>query len=162
MELRHLRYFVAVAEAGSLTVAAERKLHTSQPSLSRQIRDLEDEVGAQLLIRRSRTRPAWAAKSGSRGKIQLRCCQGRKGIRIQPAPQGSAADLRNQALRHHFLLDIGEGESREWESQTMRKFTSEGLYLHDDAGGKRGRAARPEVAPQGRADAPRQIVCATC
>ncbi len=54
MELRHLRYFAAVAEAGSLTVAAERKLHTSQPSLSRQIRDLEDEVGARLLTRRAR------------------------------------------------------------------------------------------------------------
>src|SRR6202051_4862446 len=54
MELRHLRYFVAVAEAGSLTVAAGRKLHTSQPSLSRQIRDLEDEVGAQLLTRGAR------------------------------------------------------------------------------------------------------------
>src|SRR5437879_8434635 len=54
MELRHLRYFVAVAEAGSLTVAAERKLHTSQPSLSRQIRDLENEVGAQLLRRSAR------------------------------------------------------------------------------------------------------------
>jgi LysR family transcriptional regulator, hca operon transcriptional activator len=54
MELRHLRYFVAVAEAGSLTVAAARKLHTSQPSLSRQIRDLENEVGAQLLMRRAR------------------------------------------------------------------------------------------------------------
>jgi len=54
MELRHLRYFVAIAEAGSLTVAAERKLHTSQPSLSRQIRDLEEEVGAQLLTRRAR------------------------------------------------------------------------------------------------------------
>ena len=54
MELRHLRYFVAVAEAGSLTVAAARRLHTSQPSLSRQIRDLEQEVGAQLLTRRAR------------------------------------------------------------------------------------------------------------
>src|ERR1700736_3898900 len=53
MELRHLRYFVAVAEAGSLTVAA-RKLRTSQPSLSRQIRDLEGEVGAHLLTRRAR------------------------------------------------------------------------------------------------------------
>jgi LysR family hca operon transcriptional activator len=51
MELRHLRYFVAVADAGSLTVAAEQKLHTSQPSLSRQIRDLEQEVGVQLMDR---------------------------------------------------------------------------------------------------------------
>src|SRR6202521_1253730 len=54
MELRHLRYFIAVAEAGSVTVAAQRMLHTSQPSLSRQIQDLEDEVGAQLLTRRAR------------------------------------------------------------------------------------------------------------
>src|SRR6201984_2352458 len=54
MELRHLRYFVAVADAGSLTVAAGRKLRASQPSLSRQIRDLEDELGAQLLTRRAR------------------------------------------------------------------------------------------------------------
>ncbi len=51
MELRHLRYFVAVADAGSLTVAAEQKLHTSQPSLSRQIRDLEQEIGVQLMHR---------------------------------------------------------------------------------------------------------------
>src|ERR1700754_4102015 len=54
MELRHLRYFVAVAEEGSLTVAAERRLHTAQPSLSRQMRDLENEVGAQLLVRSAR------------------------------------------------------------------------------------------------------------
>jgi len=54
MELRHLRYFIAVAEAGSLTVAAQQTLHTSQPSLSRQIRDLEEEVGTQLLRRRAR------------------------------------------------------------------------------------------------------------
>ena len=54
MELRHLRYFVAVAEEGSLTVAAERRLHTAQPSLSRQIRDLEHEVGVELLVRNAR------------------------------------------------------------------------------------------------------------
>jgi LysR family hca operon transcriptional activator len=54
MELRHLRYFIAVADAGSLTVAAEQKLHTSQPSLSRQIRDLEQEVGVQLMNRSAR------------------------------------------------------------------------------------------------------------
>src|ERR1700721_1689882 len=51
MEFRPLRYFVAVAETKSLTLAAKEKLHTSQPSLSRQIRDLEEEVGAQLMTR---------------------------------------------------------------------------------------------------------------
>jgi LysR family hca operon transcriptional activator len=51
IELRHLRYFIAVAEMGSLTEAAEQRLYTSQPSLSRQIRDLESHVGSQLLSR---------------------------------------------------------------------------------------------------------------
>ena len=54
MELRHLRYFIAVAEEGSVTVAAEKRLHTAQPSLSRQLRDLEIEVGAPLFIRGAR------------------------------------------------------------------------------------------------------------
>jgi LysR family hca operon transcriptional activator len=51
MELRHLRYFVAVAETKSVSLAASKKLHTTQPSLSRQIRDLEEEIGARLLTR---------------------------------------------------------------------------------------------------------------
>jgi LysR family hca operon transcriptional activator len=54
MELRHLRYFIAVAEEGSVTVAAEKRLHTAQPSLSRQLRDLETEVGAPLFTRSAR------------------------------------------------------------------------------------------------------------
>jgi LysR family hca operon transcriptional activator len=54
LELRHLRYFVAVAESRSLKLAAEEKLHTTQPSLSRQIRDLENEVGAPLFVRSPR------------------------------------------------------------------------------------------------------------
>jgi LysR family hca operon transcriptional activator len=54
MELRHLRYFIAVAEEGSLSNAAKKRLHTAQPSLSRQIRDLELEVGVKLLERRPR------------------------------------------------------------------------------------------------------------
>jgi LysR family hca operon transcriptional activator len=53
MELRHLRYFVAVAEELNFTKAAQR-MCTVQPSLSQQIKDLEHEVGAQLLIRTNR------------------------------------------------------------------------------------------------------------
>src|ERR1700723_2326780 len=51
IELRHLRYFVALADAGSFTRAAER-MFIAQPTLSQQIRRLEEIVGAPLLQRR--------------------------------------------------------------------------------------------------------------
>jgi len=53
MELRVLEYFLAVARKESISKAAE-SLHLSQPTLSRQIRDLEEELGKQLLIRGNR------------------------------------------------------------------------------------------------------------
>ena len=69
MELRHLRYFVAVAEAENVSRAA-LKLHVSQPALSRQIRDLEDELGFALLERSAKSVRLTAAGKTFQGEAR--------------------------------------------------------------------------------------------
>ena len=53
MELRVLQYFLAVAREQNISAAAQ-SLHLTQPTLSRQLRDLEEELGKQLMIRGNR------------------------------------------------------------------------------------------------------------
>src|SRR5215831_17033431 len=103
MELRHLRYFIAVAEEGSFLTAAERRLHTAQPSLSRQIRDLESEVGVKLLERRARGVVLTAA-----GKVFL------DHARLALSSQADSCNAANQ-LGGLFDDLVGAGEERAWE-----------------------------------------------
>jgi len=117
MELRHLRYFVAVAEAGSLTVAAARRLHTSQPSLSRQIRDLEDELGAQLLTRRARGIELTPAGRAFLDHARL--------VLSQVEAAGEAARRIAHPSRPRFTMGFLTGHELKWMPEALR-------ILHDE------------------------------
>lgn len=92
VELRHLRYFVAVADARSFTGAAAQ-LRLAQPALSRQVRDLEEELGVTLFERGSR------------------------GVRLTPAGQTFASEARAVLERARQAADaaraVGRGERGE-------------------------------------------------
>jgi LysR family hca operon transcriptional activator len=117
MELRHLRFFVAVAEEGSLTVAAERRLHTAQPSLSRQIRDLEDEVGAQLMIRGARGIELTAAGRVFLDHARLALAQ------VEAA--GEAARRAGQPAKQSFALGFLTGKEIDWLPEAIRLLRDE-------------------------------------
>jgi LysR family hca operon transcriptional activator len=112
VELRHLRYFVAVADAGGLTVAAQRKLHTSQPSLSRQIRDLEDEVGAQLLTRRARGIELTAA-----GRAFL---EHARSVLLQVEAATEAARRAAHTTKPCFSMGFLTGHELTWMPEALR------------------------------------------
>ena len=106
--------------------------------------------------------PGFASEIGIAWKDPTTVLPGTKGISTQPTPECRATDLGNDALSHCLLPNIGQRQARQRQPQAMGKLTGQSFYLHDDAGGKRGRDARLEVVLQGPADEPVQIACATC
>jgi len=117
MELRHLRYFVAVVEEGSLTTAAERRLHTSQPSLSRQIRDLEYEVGAELLSRSVHGVELTAAGKAFLDHARLALMQ------VDAAVE--AARRAAQPARKRFAIGFQTGHEINWLPQAVHVLRDE-------------------------------------
>ena len=112
MELRHLRYFIAVAEEGGFSNAAERRLHTAQPSLSRQIRDLELELGVKLLERKARGTALTTAGRVFLDHARLTLMQ------IEAA--GEAARRAEQPEKPGFVVGFLAGQEVVWLSETMR------------------------------------------
>src|ERR1700730_2906164 len=106
MELRHLRYFIAVAEEGSLTLAAEKKLHTAQPSLSRQIRALEYEVGVPLMSRSVRGIELTDAGRAFLDHARLALAQAEAAV--------AAARRAAQPSKPMFALGFLTGQEMDW------------------------------------------------
>jgi LysR family hca operon transcriptional activator len=117
MELRHLRYFVAVVEERSLTTAAEQRLHTSQPSLSRQIRDLEYEVGTELLSRSVHGVALTAAGKAFLDHARLALMQ------VDAAVE--AARRTAQPARTTFAVGFQTGHEMNWLPQVMHVLRDE-------------------------------------
>jgi LysR family hca operon transcriptional activator len=111
MELRHLRYFVAVAEEGSLTVAAQKRLHTAQPSLSRQIHDLELELGVPLLIRGPR-----GVELTPSGRVFL---DHARVALLQVEAAGEAARRAAQPPKSSFAIGFLTGYEMDWLPAVM-------------------------------------------
>jgi LysR family hca operon transcriptional activator len=112
MELRHLRYFVAVAEEGSLTVAAEKRLHTAQPSLSRQLRDLELEVGTPLFVRSSRGVTLTTAGQAFLDHARLALAQAAEAV--------AAARRAARPAKASFSVGFLTGQEVEWLSHVTQ------------------------------------------
>jgi LysR family transcriptional regulator, hca operon transcriptional activator len=122
MELRHLRYFIAVAEMGSLTEAAKRRLYTSQPSLSRQIRDLEDQVGVELL-----SRSVHGVELTPAGRAFL------DHARLALMQVDAAVDNARRAAqppRRTFAIGFQTGQEMNWLPRAMRMVEAELQNIH--------------------------------
>jgi LysR family hca operon transcriptional activator len=117
MELRHLRFFVAVAEEGSLTTAAGKRLHTAQPSLGRQMRDLEYEVGVPLMTRSARGIELTPSGRAFLDHARLALAQ------VEAA--GEAARRAAQPARPTFALGFLTGQEVDWMQPALRVLRDE-------------------------------------
>src|SRR5271154_7240003 len=117
MELRQLRYFIAVAEEGSLTGAAKRRLHTAQPSLSRQMRDLEYQVGVPLMSRGARGAELTAAGKAFLDHARLALMQ--VDAAVEAARRGAPP------ARKTFAIGFQTGHEMNWLPQAMRLLRDE-------------------------------------
>jgi LysR family hca operon transcriptional activator len=117
MELRHLRYFVAIAEEGSVTVAAEKRLHTAQPSLSRQLRDLELEVGTPLFLRGGRGVELTAAGRAFLDHARLALGQAEQAI--------AAARRAARPAKNSFAVGFLTGQEVDWLPHVTRILRAE-------------------------------------
>jgi LysR family hca operon transcriptional activator len=121
MELRHLRYFVAVVEEGSLSTAAEVRLHTSQPSLSRQIRDLEYQVGVPLLSRSVHGVELTVAGKAFLDHARLALAQVDAAV--------DAARKSTQPARNIFAIGFQTGQEMIWLPKAMHVLRDEMLDI---------------------------------
>jgi len=117
MELRHLRYFIAVAEEGSVTLAAEKRLHTAQPSLSRQLRDLELEVGTALFTRGARGMELTDAGRAFLGPARLAVSQAAEAVQ--------AARRSAKPAKAVFSVGFLTGQEVDWLPHVTRILRSE-------------------------------------
>jgi DNA-binding transcriptional LysR family regulator len=169
MELRHLRYFLAVADARSFTAAAAR-LHVAQPALSQQIRALEKELGVTLVDRGARTRGLTGAGEvfAVRARAILREAQGaademaafagatRGGVRFGSALQSlTEGRLASSLAKFHRLNPGLFVEFREAHSRPLLDLLARGEL--DLALVHLGRGEGPPEPVPGPEDAPLEI-----
>ena len=127
LELRHLRYFVAVAEELSFTRAAER-LHIAQPPLSTQVRQLEEELGAQLFVRDKRrvylTQPGREMLERARA-ILAATAEAKEAVRRTAT--GETGELRLGYVTSAMFTEVLPGVIRRFQ----KRYPRIQLHLHE-------------------------------